>query len=226
MAVLVQRVSGSYQGDYFFPAAAGVGYSYSAYRWRKDMDPSAGLLRIVAGLGTRAVDRTERDYPRLSGLDRPEMSMHVTAADKHRFCQRNMDVLDIRGNCLKTVPTEELLDQIPLWLKKEVMERDYEAEDALKRMNRPKQVWFVTCQHLLENQEFTKQFGEVARKQTEFYGACTSIRVWYRDGLEVEFGLVNPTWIALPLEAGTRKVLQDGYRVLVDKKGYFQGLKL
>lgn len=170
MAVLVQRVSGSYQGDYFFPAAAGVGYSYSAYRWRKDMDPSAGLLRIVAGLGTRAVDRTERDYPRLAGLDRPEMSMHVTAADKHRFCQRNMDVLDIRGNCLKTVPTEELLDQIPLWLKKEVMERDYEAEDALKRMNRPKQVWFVTCQHLLENQEFTRFMQAVLKILEEVYG--------------------------------------------------------
>ena len=52
MAILVQRVSGSYHGDLFFPAAAGVGYSYSSYRWNKDMDPSAGLLRIVAGLGT------------------------------------------------------------------------------------------------------------------------------------------------------------------------------
>ena len=33
MAVLVQRVSGSYHGELFFPAAAGVGYSYSSYRW-------------------------------------------------------------------------------------------------------------------------------------------------------------------------------------------------
>ena len=32
MAVLVQRVSGRYLEDLFFPAAAGVGYSYSSYR--------------------------------------------------------------------------------------------------------------------------------------------------------------------------------------------------
>ena len=61
-------------------------------------------------------------------------------------------------------------DQIPLWLKKEVMERDYEAEDALKRMNRPKQVWFVTCQHLLENQEFTRFMQAVLKILEEVYG--------------------------------------------------------
>ena len=50
------------------------------------------------------------------------------------------------------------------------MERDYEAEDALKRMNRPKQVWFVTCQHLLENQEFTRFMQAVLKILEEVYG--------------------------------------------------------
>lgn len=76
MAVLAQRVSGSYHGSYFFPSAAGVGYSRSFYKLDKNMDPSAGLLRIVTGLGTRAVDRTENDYPRLVNLDRPSVSMY------------------------------------------------------------------------------------------------------------------------------------------------------
>ena len=71
MAVLVQRVSGSYQGQYFMPCAAGVGYSHSAYKWYPDMDQNAGMLRIVMGLGTKAVDRTKEDYPRLANLDRP-----------------------------------------------------------------------------------------------------------------------------------------------------------
>ena len=39
MAILVQRVSGSYYGKYFMPGAAGVGYSHSAYKWYRDMDP-------------------------------------------------------------------------------------------------------------------------------------------------------------------------------------------
>ncbi|MGI6007555.1 MAG: PEP/pyruvate-binding domain-containing protein [Ruminococcus sp.] len=155
MAILVQRVSGSYHGDLFFPAAAGVGYSYSIYKWTKDMNPSAGLLRIVAGLGTRAVDRTENDYPRLVDLDRPTVSMQTTLADKHRFSQRYLDVLDTKADCFTTVAADTIMEQLPLWFKKALMERDYEAEAALQRMNRYRQVWFITCQALLENKEFT-----------------------------------------------------------------------
>ena len=170
MAVLVQRVSGSYQDSFFFPAAAGVGYSYSAYKWGTDMDPSAGLLRIVAGLGTRAVDRPEDDYPRLVRMDKPEVSIHVTLADKHRFCQRNMDVLDIKHNGLRTLPVDSLLEVLPLWFKKAVMERAYEAEDALKRMGRWRQVWFVTCQHLLENRKFTSFMKMMMKVLEQAYG--------------------------------------------------------
>ena len=79
---------------------------------------------------------------------------------------------------------------------------------------------------LMKNQDFILAFGDFHKKQTEFYGACTSIRVWYKNGLEVEFGLVYPSWIDTPLDAGTRTVLCDGYRVIVDKKGYFTDLKL
>lgn len=60
------------------------------------------------------------------------------------------------------------------------------------------------------NQDFVQDFGEVYKQQTEYYGACTSIRVWYKAGKEVEFGIVDPTWVSKPLDAGTHKVLSDG----------------
>ena len=170
MAVLVQRVSGSYHGDFFFPAAAGVGYSYSVYKWRSDMDASAGLLRIVAGLGTRAVDRTENDYPRLASLDRPGASMQTTVADRHRFSQRNLDVLDIKENKLKTIPLKDLEDLLPLWIKKIIMERDYEAEETLRSMGRMRQVWFITCQKLLENTRFTGFMQKMLKELEQAYG--------------------------------------------------------
>ena len=66
------------------PGAAGVGYSRSAYKWYPDMDPKAGMLRIVMGLGTKAVDRTREDYPRLANLDRPAVTVLTTAAQKHK----------------------------------------------------------------------------------------------------------------------------------------------
>ena len=79
---------------------------------------------------------------------------------------------------------------------------------------------------MIANQDFTKDFGEVSQQQTEYYGACTSIRVWYKDGKEVEFGIVEPSWILMPLDTGTYKVLSDGYKIVIDKKGYFENLKL
>lgn len=71
---------------------------------------------------------------------------------------------------------------------------------------------------MTENQSFTEKFGEVLKRQTEYYGACTSIRVWYSDGKEVEFGIVAPPWISQPLDEGTRRVLSDGFRIIADKK--------
>lgn len=79
---------------------------------------------------------------------------------------------------------------------------------------------------MVRNQEFVQSFGEIYKKQTEYYGACTSIRVWYKNGQEVEFGIVDPSWMKKPLDAGTKKVLSDGYKVIVDKKHYFANLAL
>ena len=118
MAVLVQRVSGSYHEKYFMPCAAGVGYSHSAYKWYPDMDPSAGMLRIVMGLGTKAVDRTKEDYPRLANLDRPTATVLTTTEQRHKFSQRNIDVLDCKEDVLKEVPLETLLLSFPYGIKK------------------------------------------------------------------------------------------------------------
>lgn len=79
---------------------------------------------------------------------------------------------------------------------------------------------------MVETQDFPARFGKVAKQQTEYYGACTSVRAWYEDGREIEFGIVEPSWMDIPLDAGTHKVLSDGYLVLTDKKGYFDGLEL
>lgn len=79
---------------------------------------------------------------------------------------------------------------------------------------------------MVENQNFTQTFGKVDKKQTEYYGACTSIRVWYEGGKEVEYGIVEPSWISVPLDSGTYKVLSDGYKIIADKKGHFEDLKL
>ena len=62
--------------------------------------------------------------------------------------------------------------------------------------------------------------GAVLRTQEEDWGAVRSLRVWYADGTEVEFGFAAPSWLDLPLDPGTRRVLDDGYRILHDPDGW------
>jgi hypothetical protein len=111
MAILVQRVSGDHYGDLFFPHVAGVGNSSNLYVWNKDMDPDAGMLRLVFGLGTRAVDRVSGDYARIVSLDHPEKAPPVTHGDEKKFSQHNADVLNLRENRLTEVPLDNLANQ-------------------------------------------------------------------------------------------------------------------
>ena len=109
MAILIQRVSGDYYGDNFFPHIAGVGNSSNLYVWNKDIDMSAGMLRLVFGLGTRAVDRISGDYPRIVCLDNPLQAPLVAYGDQQKFSQHRVDLLDLRQNILTDKAADDIL---------------------------------------------------------------------------------------------------------------------
>jgi predicted nucleotidyltransferase len=69
----------------------------------------------------------------------------------------------------------------------------------------------------LEDLQWIDRFGVVGKHQTEDYGKLISIRVWYENGPEVEYGLTTPDWAALPLDAGTQRVISGGMRVLFER---------
>lgn len=70
----------------------------------------------------------------------------------------------------------------------------------------------------LEYKQWTSLFGNVLRYQLEQFGNCTSLRVWYDEGFEVEYGFVDESWAALPLHEGTRKVVTDGLKIMFERK--------
>lgn len=108
MAVLVQRVSGDHYGDLFFPHIGGVANSVNFYLWEPDMDPHAGMMRLVFGLGTRAVDRVSGDYARIAALDRPDSAPLVSYGEEARFSQHYADVLNLRNNSLESIALLEM----------------------------------------------------------------------------------------------------------------------
>ncbi len=109
MAILVQRVSGDYFDENFFPHIAGVGNSMNLYVWNQNTDMYAGMLRLVFGLGTRAVDRTTGDYVRIVALDDPLRLPPADIDDQSKFAQHSMDLLSIRENRQQTLPVGKIL---------------------------------------------------------------------------------------------------------------------
>ena len=69
----------------------------------------------------------------------------------------------------------------------------------------------------LHNLDWIKRFGNVEKYQIEDYGLLTSVRVWYDDGREIEYGLTDENWAAEPLDDGTRRVIEDGMRILFER---------
>ncbi|MFN3986796.1 MAG: PEP/pyruvate-binding domain-containing protein [Rhodocyclaceae bacterium] len=100
MALLIMRVSGTAGRRYFHPHAAGVGLSVNPYPWSPRIDMRAGVVRLVAGLGTRAVDRVDDDHTRLIALNAPELRPETSFGEIARHAQRRMDALDLRANTL------------------------------------------------------------------------------------------------------------------------------
>lgn len=134
MAILVQRVSGDYYGDYFFPHAAGVGNSSNLYVWDKNMDMDAGMLRLVFGLGTRAVDRVIGDYVKIVALDDPSRLPLLTAQDERKYSQHKADVLDLRNNIWCSKEIGELVKNDIGVRKTMFLTLDYAEADRLREL--------------------------------------------------------------------------------------------
>lgn len=161
MSILVQRVSGSVRGDLLYPSAAGVGYSYDPYNWDRDVDPLRGMLRMVCGLGTRAVDRTGVDYPRVIHIDRPLLTTTTDLDEQVRFSQHYADALDLRGNKLVHVPLERFLPSASETYRDYVCERDRAAERRLAAMGKHRDIWFGTCHGFTQNEAFLSDMERI-----------------------------------------------------------------
>ena len=66
--------------------------------------------------------------------------------------------------------------------------------------------------------EWTRVFGAPITKKIENYGSLTSVRIWYESGLEIEYGFTTREWVKTPLDKGTKRVIDDGFRVLFEKE--------
>lgn len=111
MAILIQTVQGDVFDHYYLPFAAGVAYSRNLYRWSPQIRRDDGFMRLVWGLGTRAVDRTANDYTRLVALSHPTLQPETSAKMLKRYSQQYVDVINLATNTFETVAVNDLLNK-------------------------------------------------------------------------------------------------------------------
>jgi hypothetical protein len=112
MGILIQDVVGTRIGRYFLPSFSGVAFSRNDFRWSARIRREDGLLRLVPGLGTRAVDRLKDDYPILLAPGQPSLRVNVSLDEIIRYSPRKIDVIDLGTGGFATVDLREFLETV------------------------------------------------------------------------------------------------------------------
>ncbi len=172
MAILLQKVEGERYRHFFFPALAGVAFSHNPFRWTPKIDPAAGLLRVVSGIGTRAVERVANDYPRMVALSHATLRPERTASDIRRYAQHFMDVIDLERNEFRTVSVAKVLrpDYPGLRYVASVDEGDYiQPLYAVGGTFSPEQI-VLTFDNLLRDTDFPRLMRAMLDKLKRHFG--------------------------------------------------------
>jgi len=164
MALLVMRVSGDRYGDKFFPQAAGVGFSLNPYVWNKNIDPRAGVIRLVFGMGTRAVDRADDDYTRLVALNAPWCRPESNFDEVSEYSQHRVDYLDLAANRFVSGHFVDLADSCPTLPLEMIASRDLSAASPRQAAHQA-----LTFDGLLARTPFVDDMREILSTLEEAY---------------------------------------------------------
>jgi hypothetical protein len=182
MAILIQEAKGRRRGEFFFPDAAGVAFSRNQFRWSPHISRSAGFLRLVFGLGTRAVDQVDDDYPRLVALSHPELRPETSARDIHRYSQSALDLINLRENAFTSMPIEHVLTRDTPHLR--WIAQRYDQDDLQDLVSIPAE-WdpaslVITFEGLLRRTQFPDQMRRI----------LDSLEKAYKGPVDTEFVLM------------------------------------
>lgn len=109
MAILIQEVVGRRVGKFYFPLFSGVAFSLNEFRWSPRIERNDGVVRLVFGLGTRAVDRIGDDYCHMASPGKPDLRISADPEEILRYSQNKMDLLDLEDNSFKTLPIKDII---------------------------------------------------------------------------------------------------------------------
>lgn len=172
MAILVQRVSGMPYKKYFFPSLAGVACSRNLYAWTDRINAKRGLIRLVFGLGTRAVNRVGNDYPRMIAVSHPELRPEYGVRIA-KYSQWEADILDLEQNEFVTMAVTDILaarDYPNLHLLVSLLKDDYLIDPFTGRLDSSSGELVLTFNNLIGRTNFIMIMDAMLMKLEKAYG--------------------------------------------------------
>ncbi|MFW6041131.1 MAG: PEP/pyruvate-binding domain-containing protein, partial [Thermoplasmatota archaeon] len=168
MGILIQEVVGKRVGDYYLPACAGVAFSTNEFRWSPRIRREDGIIRLVPGLGTRAVDRVSNDYPTLISPNRPELRVNTEVKERVKYSPRYMDVINLEKGAIETVDAIDFIkkhwDEYPKVDQVVSVYKDEHFKEPPSVMINPEEEDFViTFSKLFEKTEFLDKMKRILR---------------------------------------------------------------
>jgi len=229
MAILVQRVSGMPYRNFFFPSLAGVAFSKNRYAWTHRIDSGRGVIRLVFGLGTRAVNRVGDDYPRMIAVShpglRPETGMEIA-----KYSQRKIDLLDLVENSFETLPIGEVLSggNYPnLHMLISILKDGYMTEPFKTLGPDSGEKLILTFNRLIGNTDFIRIMDEALQRLEHAYGQPVDTEFTAsidKDG-KVRVNILQCRPLLLPGLTGPVKLPQklNAERILFKSKRFISG---
>jgi pyruvate,water dikinase len=180
MGIMIQGVVGTRIGDYFLPAFAGVAFSRNEFRWSPRISREDGLIRMVPGLGTRAVDRVSDDYPVLVAPRQPGLRVNVAPEEIVYYSPKKIDVINLKTNTFETLDLADLVrrhgNEIPLLEKMVSVYDGHHLRRPLgMQIDFERDCLAFTFEGLLLDSPFVKQVHAILRLLEEKLGTPVDI---------------------------------------------------
>ena len=121
------------------------------------------MLRLVFGLGTRAVDRVVCYYPRIVCLDDPNRKPLVDYQNVRKFSQHYVDLLDLEHNTWTHKGTDQILNMNLKADKKLFASKDFETMRRLRERGDYRNFYIVDFPHLLQKTDFPQKMREILK---------------------------------------------------------------
>ncbi|MFH2035417.1 MAG: PEP/pyruvate-binding domain-containing protein [Candidatus Zixiibacteriota bacterium] len=175
MGIIIQEVVGKKMGHYYLPAFAGVAFSRNEFRWSPRIKREDGLVRLVPGLGTRAVDRLSDDYPTLIAPGQPGLRVNLQPDEIFKYSSRYIDAINLETGKFETIEVKKLLaevgDQYPMLSKIISSYKDgHISRTTAFELDFNKDSFIVDFEGLFKNTPFIQQISTILKVLEDIYG--------------------------------------------------------